>query len=181
MSLHHKHVISFIETFEQNGFRIRKLIPANEAHSAPSVTGGEDRRLVTRGQITSLLAAPHYHSHCKKTRQEGRRQPQCTRRWQQEVATGAREGAARVPSKYDRPACPHVCIMTQAETSVEETVMADGMRGNGGARGATCETCCYKWFLRITISSSWAWIRASYIATLRQNRQRTTDLVFCLN
>ena len=62
----------------------------------------------------------------------------------QEVATGAREGAARVPSKYDRPACPHVCIMTQAETSVEETVMADGMRGNGGARGATCETCCYK-------------------------------------
>ena len=25
--------------------------------------------------------------------------------------------------------------MTQAETPVEETVMADGMRGNGGARG----------------------------------------------
>ena len=56
LSWRHKHVISFIETFEQNWFRIRKLIQANEVHSAPSVTGGEDRRLVTRGQITSLLA-----------------------------------------------------------------------------------------------------------------------------
>ena len=136
--MHHKHVISFIETFEQNGFRIRKLIPANEAHSAPSVTGGEDRRLVTRGQITSLLAAPHYHSHCKKTRQEGRRQTQCARRWQQAQGRGLRE------SRVNMSSCPHVCIMTQAETSVEKTVMADGMRGNGGARGARCETCCYK-------------------------------------
>ena len=36
------------------------------------------------------------------------------------------------------PSVPDVLmsvIMTQAETPVEETVMADGMRGNGGARG----------------------------------------------
>ena len=79
LSWRHKHVISFIETFEQNWFRIRKLIPANEAHSATS-TGGEDRRLVTRGQITSLLADTHYDHHGKKTRQEA---------VDQEVATGA--------------------------------------------------------------------------------------------
>ena len=36
------------------------------------------------------------------------------------------------------PSVPDVLmsvIMTQAETPVEETVMGDGMRGNGGARG----------------------------------------------
>ena len=51
-----------------------------------------------------------------------------SRRWQQ----------AQGRSNYDPPSVPDVLmsvIMTQAETPVEETVMADGMRGNGGARG----------------------------------------------
>ena len=126
LSWRHKHVISFIETFEQNWFRIRKLIPANEAHSAPS-TGGEDRRLVTRGQITSLLADTHYDHHGKKTRQEGRSAPGGGNRRRGEVIM-------TVPQSLS-PWCPHVCIMTRAETPVEETVMGDGMRGNGGARG----------------------------------------------
>lgn len=70
LSLRHKHVIVFIETLKPNWFFIRKLTPTNEAHRVLSVTGGQEAGHHHQAVITSLLAAPHYESHCKKTRQE---------------------------------------------------------------------------------------------------------------
>lgn len=87
-----------------------------------------------RLMITSLLAAPHYEAHCKKTRQEvlsSGSPSHCTRRWQQ---TG--EGLPCASVKYD---CPSWLDNDPANDTGSQAD-GEGTRGNGGARGATCET-----------------------------------------
>ena len=131
----------------------------SRGHQAP----GDDNKLVSGSSLSGSL-----QENTSGGAQLSSGSPShCIRRWQQ---TG--EGLPGASVKYD---CPSWLDNDPGNDTqaVEETGRGRGVMAGPG--GQHVKLGCYKWFLRITISSSWAWIRASHIATLRPRQDNGQD------